>query len=149
MDQELYRAIFGFVLAQDEAHFQIWPTFSAEPLKERGSAALDTRGIEGLRRATITRLSFRGRDQAEGELEFASDDLTPALDAGPVRALLQERPIGSWTLRLFTAQNPDPRDVHVLPPNQLRVDRGVPFDLLHEFLSARGFERKPPADWQA
>jgi hypothetical protein len=117
--------------------------FGGEPLKERGSAALDIGGIPGLDRVSLRKITLLGRDELESSLHFASDDLGSWLDRGPLRVVLQQRPIGAWTFGVFMGQNAAPGEVDILPPNQLRFDRRVPLRPLREFMARQGFLGSP------
>lgn len=143
-DQRNYRAMMGLVLALDEEYFRALTVFRGEPLMERGSAALDIGGISGLDRVSLRKITLLGRDELESSLHFASDDLGSWLDHGPLRVVLQQRPIGAWTFGVFMGQNAAPGEVDILPPNQLRFDRRVPLRPLREFMARQGFLRPPP-----
>jgi hypothetical protein len=143
-DQCHYRALMGLVLAFDENHFRALPVFYGEPLRERGSASLDVGGVTGLSRVCLRKITLLGRDEVESSLHFAASDLGVSLDQGPLRGVLQHRPIGAWTFGVFAGQNAAPGEVDILPPNQLRFDRRVPLRPLREFMARQGFLRLPP-----
>jgi len=87
-DQAYYRAIMGLLVASDEAYLNEWPAFRADPLKARGSAALDVSGVPELVRVCLTKITLLGRDERESNLQFISEDLGPSLDQGPLRAVV-------------------------------------------------------------
>ncbi len=143
-DQELYREVMGLVLALDEQYFRTWPAFRGDPLKERGSAALKIRGVLGLVRVTLPKLTLLARDLKESRLEFVADDLSEELDRPPLSGILQLRSIGAWTFGVVVPQNPSPLGVDILPPNHFRFDRRLPLQPFREFLLAQGFLHVPP-----
>jgi hypothetical protein len=142
-DQAHYRAMMGLVLALDNEYFRAIPVFHSEPLKERGSAALDIGDTPHLHRVCLRKVTLLGRDERESSLQFASEDLGTLLDRGPLRTVLQQRPIGAWTFGVFLRQNVPPGEVDVLPPNQLRFDRRVPLGPFRSFMAKQGFLRLP------
>jgi hypothetical protein len=142
-DQAYYRAIMGLVLAFDEEYFRAIHVFHGEPLKERGSAALDTGSTPDLQRVCLRKITLLGRDESESSLQFASEDLGTLLDRGPLRTVLQQRPVGAWTFGVFLRQNVPPSEVDILPPNQLRFDRRVPLGVFRSFMATQGFLRLP------
>jgi hypothetical protein len=146
-ERELYRALFGFVLFLDEGYFRVVRLYHSRPLREQGSAALHVTGIEGLERVSLKRLTFVSRDRLHSKMEVTSDDLGEWLDSRRTKILLRQRPIGSWTLGFRLRHDTSALDVDVWPPNQLRVDRRLRTELVHQFLRARGFEyRSSDAD---
>jgi hypothetical protein len=142
-DQIHYCAIMGLILARDEEYFRAVPIFHSEPLKERGSAALDIGETPELMRVSLRKITVLGRDERESSLQFASEDLGTLLDRGPLRTVLQQRPIGAWTFGVFLRQNVPPGEVDILPPNQMRFDRRVPLGPFRSFMAMQGFLRLP------
>ena len=142
-DQSRYRAMMGLVLAGDEEYFRAVSVFHSEPLKERGSAALDIGDTPQLVRVSLRKITLLGRDERESSLQFASEDLGVLLDRGPLRSVLQQRPIGAWTFGVFMRQNVAPGEVDILPPNELRFDRRVPLGPFRSFMAMQGFLRLP------
>jgi len=143
-DQDHYRAMMGIVLALDEAYFRALPVFRGEPLKERGSAALEVGATPGLARVCLRKITLLGRDERESSLQFASEDLGTLLDHGPLHTVLQQRSIGAWTFGVSVRQNAAPGEVDVQPPNQLRFDRRIPLGPFRDFMAKQGFLRLPP-----
>jgi hypothetical protein len=139
-ERELYRALFGFALFSDEGHFRQVRLYHSRPLRERGSAALDVTGIDGLDHVSLKRLSFVSGDRYRSKMEVTSEDLRDWLDSRKTKMLLRQRPIGSWTLGFRLLHDTSTLDVDIWPPNQLRIDRRLRTDLVHRFLQARGFE---------
>jgi hypothetical protein len=74
-ERELYRALFGFVLFLDETYFRVIRLYHSRPLRERGSAALDVTGVDGIELVSLKRVTFVSRDRHHTKMEVTSDDL--------------------------------------------------------------------------
>jgi hypothetical protein len=145
-DVDLYRAVMGYLFALDEAYFQPYPTFRAEPFKERGSAALDVGRIAGLDRVVLRAVTLLGRSRDQIVRALASEDLRAWLDEAFESGTLSHLTFGAWTFGVFMPELNLPLEVELRPPNQLSFDRRLPIGRFRPFLIAAGFEVMPKGE---
>lgn len=141
-ERNLYRMAFGYYLHGYENYFCEAATYSLEPLRKLGEAALECDDVEGVSKVVLTRLEVdlcNGQNQVytlQADDVFAckwSPDETGV--AIPPGAKLRRA-----SFHVFIGGAKEPIELQVKPPNVLRLARHWAAPKIHEWLSARGLK---------
>jgi hypothetical protein len=141
-ERELYRREFGLLLHDTEDYFSRSDTYTLEPLRTDGAAALDPQGIDGLADIKLRELEVAsGNDLNEVNTREADNlflcEAAPGshgpipLDGRLVRAAFDVKVTGC----------PRPRSFQIRPPNTLRLCRHCNPQAIHRWLARNGFIR--------
>jgi hypothetical protein len=146
-EKELYRVAFGCYLTRLGGYFREANTYTLEPLRELGEAALECSDIPGLKSVVLTRLDVDfGNGHGQGYTLRADDVFACQWTAGvkglrlPAGARLTH---AAFSIRAEGLERP--LDVHIRPPNTLRLARHSAANLVHKWAVARGFKGGKPA----
>jgi hypothetical protein len=136
----LYRREFGLCLHGDVDYFSESNSYTLDPLREHGPAALDPEGVEGIAQIRLCELEVETPGQLHEVNIRAADDLfqcdPPRPGEGPIP---REGRLVRAAFRLKLCGCRRPRLVHVCPPNTLKLSRHCHPHAVHRWLSRRGF----------
>jgi hypothetical protein len=150
-ERDLYRIAFGYYLHGYANYFREAATYSLEPLRRLGEAALECGDMERVRRVVLTGLEVdlcNGKNQVytleaddlfRCEWSLGADGLAIPAGAKLRRAKFQ----------VFFGGSKEPVELQVKPPNVLRLGRHSAAAQIHEWLSARGFKGEETKKAQA
>jgi hypothetical protein len=134
------RGLLGRVLFNDPGHYARTAIYSAQPLLDRGAAALSCDGIAGLLGVRLTRLEFRRGDDASSSDRWKAKSLAQRCDNPHELATLRASPgVLSMHFEMHLSGVRGPRVVAVHLPNRFEFDPRVDDAPVREFLQARGF----------
>ena len=141
-ERDLYRMAFGHYLHGDDYYFCEAATYSLEPLRSLGEAALEGDDHGGVSRAVLTRLEV---DLCNGQNQVYSLEANDLFQCRwPREGTGLVIPAGARLRRarflVFIDGSEEPVELQVKPPNVLRLGRHSAAAAIHEWLSARGFK---------
>jgi hypothetical protein len=138
-EKELYRRAFGERLFGAAEHFSERKGYTLEPLREDCGAALDARGLPGVKQIVLREAELAwGRKHREFLVRGGADIHGSARSRG--RAAIPE--YGTIVRAVFDFHfegQKKPRRVEVRTPNTVKLGRGCDPRVVHEWLSARSF----------
>jgi len=138
-EKELYRRAFGRLLAGNEEHFCERKGYTLEPLREDCAAALNPRGLPGVRQIVLREVELAwGRKQDEYMVRGGVDIHGSARSRGR-EAIPEYGTIVRVVMDFHFEGEAKPRRVEVRTPNTVKMARGCDARAVHEWLSARGF----------
>ncbi len=137
---ELYRMAAGLLIGADTEYFQDRPLYTAWPLQELGSGALDVRDVPEFAQVSLASVTYTdGNRIVRTDSAPAGSDLVGDFDRRLRSGVLRQATISAWTFLVTARQAFRPLGVEIRPPNRLRFDRRLPLPHLLAFLSARGY----------
>jgi len=147
-ERELYVRQFGQCLRGSEDYFSCRSTYSLEPLRVEGPDALDTAGLEGIRKIVLRELEVAWDTPEQERTILEASDLFAA-NGYSGRGGLEEvlAPPGRLARAGFDIHFHDsarPRPVQIRLPNILKLGRHADARRVEEWLEAKGF-RAPTA----
>jgi hypothetical protein len=139
-ERQLYRRQFGLCLRGREDYFSEYRTYTLEPLRTDGPAALDPDGLDGIIRITLREVEVALGNHLNEINTRAADDLFQCGGRDPLEGAIPES--GSLERASFDFQFADsamPRPVEIRLPNRLKLGRHCDAPLVHRWLWQRGF----------
>jgi hypothetical protein len=140
-EKELYRRKFGLVLHGDENYFRALPTYTLDPLRTDGAAALDSDGLEGIARITLREIQVAVGDAFQRIVTTEAADIFACAAAGEGEAppIPEDGQLTRAAFELEFAESSLLASVQIRPPNILKLGRHCDIGRVTEWLSKRGF----------
>ncbi len=136
---EFMRRMLGEELFGDPEHFSITTIYESAPLVARGPSSISVRGIAGLRKVRLRRLTLV---QPTGRLRTFSSTHGCVFDEDARDIASFARTPGTrvteMRFALLYGHSPRERMLEVRPPNHIIFDRQVAEPVVREFLTRRG-----------
>ena len=137
-ERDLYVRTFGLCLGGRPDYFDQAGAYTLEPLRTEGPDALDTGGLEGLRKVVLRELEVawdRGRHEV---ITWEAEDI---FRAAPASVAPHDGRLARAAFDFHFADSRRPRPVEIRLPNLLKLGRHCDFQLVDRFLCQRGFRR--------
>lgn len=142
-EKELYRETFGYFLKGYQDCFEETLTYTLEPLRELGAAALECDEVAGMKRVVLTKLEIDLANARGQSYTLRADDLYACIWQGEQKGPVI--PAGAKLLRagfeIHVEGMDKPLELQVKPPNTLRLARHAAAPLAHDWMTAKGFKR--------
>lgn len=139
-ERDLYVQKFGLCLRGREDYFSRESTYTLEPLRADGPAALNPDGVEGIRKVILREVQIAWDDSCGTVVTRFADDL---FGCAPVEGRLEAIPRHGRLVRAsFDFHFEDrsrPRLVQVRVPNRLKLGRHCDASCVDRWLCRRGF----------
>jgi hypothetical protein len=143
-ERQLYRRQFGLCLRGHEEYFSEHRTYTLEPLRTDGPAALDPDGLEGVTRITLREIEVAlGNPLNEINTTTADDIFACAGEDLLEGAIPAHGRLERAAFDFQFADSESPRPVQIRLPNRLKLGRHCDAPLVHRWLWQRGFRVRP------
>lgn len=145
-EKELYRVMFGCYLTRYGGYFREAKTYTLEPLRLLQKESLECGDIPGLKSVVLTQLDLDlGNGRSQGYTLRADDIFACQWTPGVIGlAIPQAAKMKRAAFSIVVEGHTKPLDVHIKPPNTLRLARHSAAGLVHQWAAARGFKGGQP-----
>jgi hypothetical protein len=138
---EAYRKAFGRYLKGREDYFQMAALFTLEPLRLQGELALDCSDVALMERVVLTRLQVDLQNDQNQNFTLRGDDLFECSWAGRKGLWIPEgSKLVRGTFEIHVAGLTQVLELHIIPPNTLRLGLNAAVAVVDEWMRKRGFK---------
>ncbi len=140
-ERELYVQVFGLHLRGRMDYFRRQHTYTLEPLRTDGPAALNPAGVQGLEKITLRELEIAWDDNRfDQKVIYQASDLFELAASSPAQEVIPgEGRLVRAAFDLHFTGCPKPRPVQIRVPNLLKLGRHCDASRVQSWLALRRF----------